>query len=813
VIFELAQDFHDAVTAMPNGHPRHRMLELLEEAIRRDVHFIGRHPTTLFQCMWNTCWWYDCPEASRHYDSPEGPWSQSGLKLHALLAKWRQAKRRQISSFSWLRRLQPAGISLGGGMKAFLRGHTAEITALAVAPNNEYIGSCAKDGTIRIWDFDTGAERQCFGQSRFSHFTQVEFSPAGDVLLAVDHFGAHLFEFLTGRCLRSFIYGVYGALCGAFFPDGKKIAVGEIAGPQAVVIWSIDNDKNPLLTFGAESEAVCSIAISRDGSRAVGGCTDGMIRQWNAASGDLIHECHVGDGWIKPMVLSPEGDLIIWGRDDGVVCAWKADTGMLAWTSQGHSSPVLCIACSLDGASMVSGSGWATASHSLKENNPCVLRKIKNGDLETWLVGHQGAVTAVAFSKNGSWFVSGGDDDVIIVWKTAPAYNTLTQQLQAFTQVLTDNEFKTLGVRRIAIQNRTRIGQVLMRNYSPDATRVGIVLAESKNQISVRDAETLVELFTICGHAEPIVDLAFSPQGDRLISTSKDMTVRIWNASTGEQVCSLEGHKSVVEMITWSKDSRHVATAGGKHDREIRIWDTASGLEILLLRGHADEHRRKVNRETWGMNDGVRDLVFSANGEMLISRTALSIRGWNVETGEEVFCLHNENEDWFGWFAASPDGAMVAINGSVGGVYIFDTKTNRKLTFSWEEDLQSRPVRIESTSLQSSAGSYEMAFSPDGQHFVAQSSALMHVWELPNGRLIETHEGTGDILRVALGPDRCPQRQFNSGFMSMIQEANSGRAITWFPENLHSLPNFVGRWILRTSDERFVVFESCEEPV
>jgi hypothetical protein len=67
MIFELAQDFRDAAAVMPKEHPKHRMLELLEEAVRRDIHFVDRHPTTLFQCMWNTCWWYDCPEAEKHY--------------------------------------------------------------------------------------------------------------------------------------------------------------------------------------------------------------------------------------------------------------------------------------------------------------------------------------------------------------------------------------------------------------------------------------------------------------------------------------------------------------------------------------------------------------------------------------------------------------------------------------------------------------------------------------------------------------------------------------------------------------------------
>jgi hypothetical protein len=91
MIFELAKDFYDAVAAMPREHPKHRTLELFEEAIRREIHFIDRHPTTLSQCLWNLCWWYDCPEAAKHCVEPESGWEetppwwrdwQSGVALH-----------------------------------------------------------------------------------------------------------------------------------------------------------------------------------------------------------------------------------------------------------------------------------------------------------------------------------------------------------------------------------------------------------------------------------------------------------------------------------------------------------------------------------------------------------------------------------------------------------------------------------------------------------------------------------------------------------------------------------------------------------
>src|ERR1700682_2824930 len=98
MIFELEQDSADVLEAMPSEHPRQRILKLLDEAIRRDVHFIDRHPTTLFQCLWNTCWWYDCPEAAGHYDLSKRtgnvplPWEAVGRPLSTLLEQWRENK-------------------------------------------------------------------------------------------------------------------------------------------------------------------------------------------------------------------------------------------------------------------------------------------------------------------------------------------------------------------------------------------------------------------------------------------------------------------------------------------------------------------------------------------------------------------------------------------------------------------------------------------------------------------------------------------------------------------------------------------------
>jgi WD40 repeat protein len=176
VIFELVQDFAAALTAMPREHPKHRILALLEEAIRRDVHFIARHPTTLFQCMWNSCWWYDCPEVAKHYASrivliglwdslerfwgllirSEGrayaqpPWKDSAEKMYGLLQAWHKARGQAAGNVGWLRSLRPPPISLGTGQHAVLSGHKDTVTCLAYSPDGQRIVSGSWDEAVRI---------------------------------------------------------------------------------------------------------------------------------------------------------------------------------------------------------------------------------------------------------------------------------------------------------------------------------------------------------------------------------------------------------------------------------------------------------------------------------------------------------------------------------------------------------------------------------------------------------------------------------------------------------------------------------------
>ncbi|MBQ2097809.1 MAG: PD40 domain-containing protein, partial [Bacteroidales bacterium] len=73
---------------------------------------------------------------------------------------------------------------------------------------------------------------------------------------------------------------------------------------------------------------------------------------------------------------------------------------------------------------------------------------------------------------------------------------------------------------------------------------------------------------------------SFSPDGRYIVSANGDITVRIWDAKTGQQVGSpLEGHTSTVKSASFSPDGRYIVSASS--DGTVKIWDFPPLQELI----------------------------------------------------------------------------------------------------------------------------------------------------------------------------------------------------------------------------------------
>src|SRR5262249_36314426 len=130
--------------------------------------------------------------------------------------------------------------------------------------------------------------------------------------------------------------------------------------------------------------------------------------------------------------------------------------------------------------------------------------------------------------------------------------------------------------------------------------------------VRVWDAETGQELYSLKGHANEVSSVAFSPDGSRLASASRDGTVKVWNATTSQEARAIpEG--------TLSPDGKPLA---GRVGNEVKVWDIQSGRETLTLTGHTGR---------------VSSVAFSPDGRRLVSEAAdRTLKVWDAQTGREV---------------------------------------------------------------------------------------------------------------------------------------------------------------------------------
>ncbi len=209
-VFDLVSDFTRAVERLPGNHPARRHLRLISQALGADIQFLARHPTTLFQCLWNRCWWYDCPAAAAHHDAPPGGWPAAGPpwsrpeadRLATILESWRAAKQRRTPAFPWLRSLRPPPLPLGGAELACLRGHDDGVYSVAFDREGRRIVSGSYDHTVRVWDAASGAELACL-RGHDSAVESVAFDREGRrIVSGSSDQTVRVWDAATGDCLE-----------------------------------------------------------------------------------------------------------------------------------------------------------------------------------------------------------------------------------------------------------------------------------------------------------------------------------------------------------------------------------------------------------------------------------------------------------------------------------------------------------------------------------------------------------------------------------------------------------------------------------
>jgi hypothetical protein len=274
--------------------------------------------------------------------------------------------------------------------------------------------------------------------------------------------------------------------------------------------------------------------------------------------------------------------------------------------------------------------------------------------------------------------------------------------------------------------------------YSPDGTR--IVSGSSDETVRVWDASTGAVLRTLEGHTSSVWSVAFSPDETLIVSSSGDQTgiTRIWDASTGAVLHTLEGHTGSVHSIAISLDGTRIVS--GSRDRTMRIWDASTGAVLRTLKGHTSS--------VWSV-------AFSPDETRIVSGSGdQTVRVWDAGTGAFLRTLEGHTS-WVRSVAFSPDGTRIVSGSDDRTVRVWDASTGAVL----------RTLKGHTDYMRS------VAFSPDGTRIVSGSDdETVRVWDASTGAVITTLKASiGLVYSVAFSPDGT----------SITAKGPSGNSQTW----------------------------------
>ncbi len=284
----------------------------------------------------------------------------------------------------------------------------------------------------------------------------------------------------------------------------------------------------------------------------------------------------------------------------------------------------------------------------------------------------------------------------------------------------TGKKLTTLSGHAVENQDPLPDTPVLALAFSPDGTR----LASGSKDTTVRlwDITTNDEPITLREHTGWVNVLAFSPDGKILASGSTDKTVQMWNTTTGELITTLTGHINGIAGLTFSPDGSTLASAST--DGTIKFWDTETGS---LLSTRITGHTQLVKAAVF-VRDSSKLATTAFNG---------AITFWDLKTSEKTAVQMEGDRDILLGLAFSPDGTKLASVGTKGDVFFAAGFGQSPSTPMSDEVIRITDVRTGRELTKTNGHGPNLDFSPDGKTVAFDYGVNIYLWDTETGRTLD----------------------------------------------------------------------------
>ncbi len=161
-----------------------------------------------------------------------------------------------------------------------------------------------------------------------------------------------------------------------------------------------------------------------------------------------------------------------------------------------------------------------------------------------------------------------------------------------------DGVVTLVDLRDLTITRKVKGGEKSARTIAINLAREEIAVGFSDNFIRVYDLDlTLKQEWE--AHSKSVFTLCYSPDGQWLLSGSRDARLKAWSLDANYQLAEeVVAHMYAINHIQFSPDGKHFVTCS--MDKSIKVWD-AKALKLLKVidRARHAGHATSVNKLLW----------------------------------------------------------------------------------------------------------------------------------------------------------------------------------------------------------------------
>jgi guanine nucleotide-binding protein subunit beta-2-like 1 protein len=211
---------------------------------------------------------------------------------------------------------------------------------------------------------------------------------------------------------------------------------------------------------------------------------------------------------------------------------------------------------------------------------------------------------------------------------------------------------------------------------------------------------------SLTGHNQAVSDVQVSSDGQFVLSSSWDKTLRLWEMASGKSVKTFVGHSSDVFSVAFSADNRQIASCG--RDKSIKLWNTLGECKYTFTE---EQHQDWISCVRFSP---------SAKTPLLVSGGwDKEVKVWNLSNFKLRATLKGHN-GVINAVTVSPDGSLCASGAKDGAAMLWDLNEAKHLY-----------------SLGAGSSIQALAFSPKNYWLCAATENSIKIWDLENKQVIQ----------------------------------------------------------------------------